>query len=214
MTLRPHFSALRACAGSDRGNAAIEFAFIAPVFFALMLGILEIGFMTFAQFALQNSVTDAGRLIRTGQAQQISALIGENIPVQKCASETGGNQAAFANQQDWFKQQICCGVDGLMDCDNVQVTVASPSAGFGSDFNALLASGTAGTFDGANANAACSVILVRATYVWTVWFPGLARMLNSNLPEKFLVNVGDDGRLLSGTTTFRNEPFTSGVSGC
>ena len=39
----------------------MEFAFVAPVFFALMLGILEIGVMTFAQFALQNSVTDAGR---------------------------------------------------------------------------------------------------------------------------------------------------------
>jgi Flp pilus assembly protein TadG len=208
-----HCSALRA-AGSDRGNAAIEFAFVAPVFFALMLGILEVGVMTFAQFALQNSVTDAGRLIRTGQAQQISALIGEDIPVQKCAKETGSDQATFANEQDWFKQQICCGVEGLMSCDNVVVTVASPSGGFGGDFNALLASGTAGTFDSASSNAACSVMLVRATYIWTIWFPGLGRLLNSNLPEKFLVNVGDDGRLLSATTTFRNEPFSSGVSGC
>ncbi len=66
----------------------------------------------------------------------------------------------------------------------------------------------------ASTNAACSVVLVRATYVWTIWFPGLGRMLNSNLPDKFLVNVGDDGRLLSGTSAFRNEPFTSGVAGC
>ena len=54
---------------SQRGSAALEFAVVAPVFFALMLGILEIGTMTFAQFALQNAVTQTGRLVRTGQAQ-------------------------------------------------------------------------------------------------------------------------------------------------
>ena len=40
---------------ATRGSAAMEFAFVAPVFFALMLGIMEIGVMTFAQFALQNA---------------------------------------------------------------------------------------------------------------------------------------------------------------
>jgi len=216
MNLKLRSSTLRSARllNSDRGSAAIEFAFIAPVFFALMLGILEIGVMTFGQFALQNAVTDAARLIRTGQAQTISALIGQAIPVQKCASNPGSTQSTFASEQDWFKQQICCGVDALMDCDKVVVTVASPATGFGGNFDALQATGTAGTFDAASSNAACSVVLVRATYVWTIWFPGLARMLNSNMPDKFLVNVGDDGRLLSGTSAFRNEPFTSGVAGC
>ena len=200
--------------GSDRGSAALEFAFIAPIFFVLMLGILEIGVMTFGQFALQNAVTDAARLIRTGQAQTISTLISNDIPVQKCASNQTSDQTSFANEQDWFKQQICCGVEALMSCDKLIVTVASPSGGFGSNFDLLQATGTAGTFDAASTNTACSVVLVRATYIWTIWFPGLGRMLNSNLPAKFLVNVGDDGRLLSGTSAFRNEPFTSGVAGC
>jgi Flp pilus assembly protein TadG len=211
-------SALRSTGwlGSNRGSAAIEFAFIAPVFFALMLGILEIGVMTFAQFALQNSVTDAARLIRTGQAQTISTLIGESIPVQKCASSPSSIQSTFTSEQDWFKQQICCGVDAMMDCDKLVITVASPSSGFGGDFNALQAVGTVGTFDSTSTNAACSVVLVRATYVWTIWFPGLARILNSDLPpdNTFLVNVGDDGRLLSGTSAFRNEPFNAGVASC
>jgi hypothetical protein len=216
MSLKVHCSALRPVrwVRSDQGSAAIEFAFIAPVFFALMLGILEIGVMTFGQFALQNAVTDAARLIRTGQAQTISALIGDEIPVQKCASSPGSTQSTFASEQDWFKQQICCGVEALMSCDKLVVTVASPASGFGGSFDALQTAGTAGTFDAASSNAACSVVLVRATYVWTVWFPGLARILNSNMPDKFLVNVGDDGRLLSGTSAFRNEPFTSGVAGC
>jgi Flp pilus assembly protein TadG len=217
MKLRTHFLAF-ASPGSDRGSAAIEFGFVAPIFFVLMLGILEIGVMTFAQFALQNSVTDAARLIRTGQAQQIASLIGSDIPVQKCTADGGSAQTSFANEQDWFKQQICCGVDPLISqstCSSgLVVTVASPSSGFGGSFNSLQDPGTVGTFNGAGANAACSIVLVRATYVWTVWFPGLAQILNSNLPDKFLVNVGNNGRLLSGTSAFRNEPFTSGVAGC
>ena len=214
MNLKTRILALRHKARSDQGSAAIEFAFVAPVFFALMLGILEIGVMMFAQFALQNSVMDAARLIRTGQAHSAALLIQDKIAVPQCASQNGSDQATFDNEGQWFKQQICCGVDALMDCDKVVVTVASPATGFGGDFDALQATGTAGTFDAVSSNAACSVVLVRATYVWTIWFPGLARMLNSNMPDKFLVNVGDDGRLLSGTSAFRNEPFTSGVAGC
>ena len=55
-------------ADSRKGSAAIEFAFVAPVFFVLLMGIFEAGIMFFAQAALQNAVTDLGRQIRTGQA--------------------------------------------------------------------------------------------------------------------------------------------------
>ena len=88
---------------SERGSAALEFAFIAPIFFALMLGILEIGVMTFGQFALQNAVTQAGRLIRTGQAQAINPTT-----ASQCVNNTvPGN---YATSEDWFRGQICCNV--------------------------------------------------------------------------------------------------------
>ncbi|MES2254332.1 MAG: TadE/TadG family type IV pilus assembly protein [Pseudomonadota bacterium] len=193
---------------SDRGSAAIEFAFIAPMFFALMLGILEIGVMTFAQFAMQNAVTDAGRLIRTGQAQDATALIGSGIAMPQCASDAASTQVMFASPADWFKGQICCGVATLMDCSKLTVTVAAPAAGFNGGFASL---GPAGSY---SPGTACSVVLVRADYIWTIWFPGLAQLLNANASANFLVNSGSNGRLLSGTTAFRNEPFNSGVAGC
>jgi len=202
-TMRP-FGWLRA----NQGSAAIEFAFIAPMFFALMLGILEIGVMTFAQFAMQNAVTDAGRLIRTGQAQDATALISSGIALPQCANDPASSQAIFANPQDWFKSQICCGVAALMDCTKLSVTVAAPATGFSGGFTSL---GPAGSY---SPGTACSVVLVRADYVWTIWFPGLAQLLNADLPANFLVNSGSNGRLLSGTTAFRNEPFNSGVAGC
>jgi hypothetical protein len=170
MHLRMRFSAFRRefWTGSNHGSAAIEFAFVAPIFFALMLGILEIGVMTFAQFALQNSVTDAGRLIRTGQAQSANTSSG---PTCVGGSDTHDYGTGAAGQQSWFQGQICCG-------------------------------------------NACDVVLVRANYIWTIWFPGLAQLLNGNAPANYLVNTGTNGHLLTGTAAFRNEPFSAGVSGC
>ena len=58
------------------------------------------------------------------------------------------------------------------------------------------------------------MVLVRANYVWTIWFPGLAQLLNGNNPPNYLVNSGSNGHMLTGTAAFRNEPFSAGVSGC
>jgi len=214
---------------SNRGAAAIEFAFVAPIFFALMLGIIEIGVMMFAQFALQNSVMDAARLIRTGQAHSAALLIQDKVAVPQCATDNGSEQGSFANEGQWFKQQICCGVSPLIadtTCkSDVVVTVAAPSAGFAGDFNTLTASGTAGTYFGSNPddaatagaaaqNAACQIVMVRASYNWPIWFPGLAMLLNSNNSNDYLVNAPNGTHLLTATAAFRSEPFTNGVSGC
>jgi Flp pilus assembly protein TadG len=192
---------------SDHGSAAIEFAFVAPIFFALMLGIMEIGVMTFAQFAMQNAVTDAGRLIRTGQAQSANTLSG---PTCVGGSDSHNYGAGLAGQQNWFQGQICCGVTPLItDCPSVQVTVTSSTGGFTSGgFGGL---GAAGTY---SPGAACDVVLVRASYVWTVWFPGLKQLIDSNSSANYLVDSPNNGHMLTGTAAFRNEPFSAGVSGC
>jgi Flp pilus assembly protein TadG len=210
MNLSMHLSALhrRFWVKSDQGSAAIEFAFVAPIFFALMLGIMEIGVMTFAQFALQNAVTNAGRLIRTGQAQAINP-----VSASQCINNSvAGN---YSTSQDWFRGQICCGVSALLDCSNSKlfVNVSSNSGGFtsGTSFTSTFSNVT-NSYSPGNA---CDVVLVRATYSWTVWFPGLAKLLNSNNAPNYLVNMTDgSGHLLSGTAAFRNEPFNTGVAGC
>lgn len=201
---------------SDRGNAAIEFAFVAPAFFALMFGILEIGTMTFAQFALQNAVTVTGRLVRTGQAQGI-----DPTTAAKCM---GGNAATdpghYTTTADWYRGQICCNTYGVISdaaCHDsnklfLNVTSAATFAAAGS-----FSSATANVTNAYNPGVACDVVLVRATYAWKIWFPGLARLLNANNGD-YLVNIQDSqgagAHLLSATTAFRNEPYTSGVNGC
>jgi Flp pilus assembly protein TadG len=60
---------LRAFGRHNRAAAGIEFAFIAPVFFTLLLGIIEVGTIFYAQNTLIFSTQTAGRLVRTGAAQ-------------------------------------------------------------------------------------------------------------------------------------------------
>ena len=52
---------------------------------------------------------------------------------------------------------------------------------------------------------ACSVVLVRAFYTWSVLTP---------LLTPFLVNMSSNDHLIYAASAFRNEPFSTGMSGC
>ena len=77
--------------------------------------------MTFAQFALQNAVTQTGRLVRTGQAQATNYA----TATQCVNNNVVGN---YTSAEDWFRGQICCNVSGLLDCSNnkLYINVSSP----------------------------------------------------------------------------------------
>lgn len=187
--------------GTD-GSAAIEFAFVAPIFFALMLGILQLGIMIFAQFTLQNAVTDAARLIRTGQAYNID-------PKTAAACMGGATPGNYDSQQAWFNGQICCYVSDLLNCPSLMITVAKASS-FGSGYGAY--SGIADNAADYAPGGACDVVLVRASYPFPIWFPGLAQLLGGNWT--FADVAGGSTHTISGTSAFRNEPFDSTKGGC
>ncbi|MBV9549145.1 MAG: pilus assembly protein [Alphaproteobacteria bacterium] len=146
----------------ESGSAAIEFAFVAPVFFMFLFGIIEGGIMFFGQAALMNSVQDAARLIRTGQAQG-------------SLDQTG------------FTQQICNGISGLLDCGNLQVDVQNYPTGFGTsqssptDSNGNLLSGQ----NRYNTGGPCDVVIVRAFYKYNIITPVLTPFLASNAGNNF-----------------------------
>lgn len=185
-------------ANATRGSAALEFALIAPVFFALLFGIMETGIMYFSQFALQNAVVQAARQIRTGQAQSVSPST-----AGRCSGGSGGSgtAGAYANTGEWFKDQICCGISSMMTCSNLHVAVQDSAGGFsGTSFSNPMTGGyyTAATDSYPGSVSACDVMLVRATYTWNVVTPVLSF---------FLVNMAGNAHLLAATTAFRNEPY-------
>lgn len=144
------------------GSAAIEFAFVAPVFFMFLFGIIEGGVMFFGQAALMNATTDAARLIRTGQAQGSIS------------------QSAFA-------QKICDGISGLLDCSNLQVDVQNYPSGFTAsqssptDANGNLLTGQ----NRYNTGAPCDVVIVRAFYKYIIYTPVLTPFLAGKAGNNF-----------------------------
>jgi Flp pilus assembly protein TadG len=55
---------------NDSGAAAVEFALVAPVFFMMLVIVVETGLMLFTEYVLQTGVQEAARKVRTGQAQE------------------------------------------------------------------------------------------------------------------------------------------------
>ena len=87
----------------DDGATAVEFALVAFPFFALLLVIFESAIVMFTDISLQNGVTAASRLIRTGQLQT-----------------QGMSQTAF-------KKVICDNVASYIDCSKIRIDVTKSS---------------------------------------------------------------------------------------
>ncbi len=176
-------------ADATKGSAAIEFAMVAPLFFGLMLGIFEAAIMFFSQSVLTTSMTDMGRLIRTGQAAKWSC--------------TGSTCAAMTTAQ--FRSQLCARISPLIPCDsNLQIDVKAQT-GYGIT-SPLKADKTLDpTLNRFDIGTACDVVVARAFY---------ARPVVTPLLNWFLINMAGNKTLITGVTAFRNEPFLTGAGGC
>jgi Flp pilus assembly protein TadG len=94
-------SVLRRFRRNRGGSAAVEFALVAPVFFALLFAIIETALVFFAGQVLETIAQDSARQILTGQAQ-----------------------TAGMTQAD-FKALVCSKIPALFTCGNVYVDVQS-----------------------------------------------------------------------------------------
>ncbi len=65
----PLRNALRRFRRHRAGSAAVEFALVAPVFFALLFAIIETGILFFADQVLETVTQESARLVMTGRAQ-------------------------------------------------------------------------------------------------------------------------------------------------
>lgn len=145
---------------NEKGATAIEFAIVATPFLALLIAIFETTLIFFTQSALETGVANAGRLIRTGQAQT-----------------QGISEAAF-------KTAICDSLAGYLDCQNKLTVDVRSFDNFGGitlppalDEDGELNGGTAFSPGGTS-----QVVVVRAFYVWDMITPDHITGL-SNMPD-------------------------------
>lgn len=167
---------------ADDGVTAIEFAIVGPPFLLLIGMILETGLMLFTEYALQTSVQEASRSIRTGAAQ------------------TGAFNAAK------FKTEICKYAKAVPNCSGKLVVDVKNATKFSTlTMPSYLNVGTKddntmnpSTF---NCGGPSDAIGVTATYDWTFILPSYIGNVKSG-----------KARRLSGVAVFRNEPFPAGSS--
>jgi Flp pilus assembly protein TadG len=163
---------------SDSGAAAVEFAFVATPFIALLVAIIQTMVVFFAQRSLDEVVSQASRTIQTGQAQTSSMT-----------------QSQFAS---WVCQKTVI----LFSCGNIMVNVTSSSS-----FSAASTTTPTLTFDShGNVTNTFSyslgnpgdIVVVQVLYQW----PIVLGPLGFNLS-----NLSNGNRLLVSTNVFKREPY-------
>jgi hypothetical protein len=199
---RPAHRFLKRFRRSEDGAAAVEFAFIAVPFFALVFAIFELSMIFFGTQMLETATADSARLILTGQQQTE-----DNKPKADGTSKTTAEKLAA------FKKGLCDPAPAgdrsmlsyLFDCSKIKVDVMSYGCFTGADMTTPTS--TFATFtERYQPGSPGNVVVVRVMYPWDTsvinWPIDLVRRLNMNFS-----NMGTGKRLLMAVTAFRNEPF-------
>jgi Flp pilus assembly protein TadG len=144
--------ALRRFRRNRRGSAAVEFALVAPIFFALLFAIIETSLVFFAGQVLETGTQDTARLIYTSQAQ-----------------------ASGMSEAD-FKQNLCDRISVLFSCTNVYVDVRSYAVGTPITITEPIDGG--GNFVNnfvyqLAPNGSSNTVVVRSFYQWPLVVTGL-----------------------------------------
>jgi Flp pilus assembly protein TadG len=170
--------ALRRFRRNRRGSAAVEFALVAPVFFALLFAIIETSIIFFAGQVLETVTQDSARQIMTGQAQS----------------------AAYKTTDDFKTNVVCPRISVLFDCKNgISVDVQSYT-----QFSSVSivppidSSGNCVSPNNYSPGGAGNIVVVRLFYQWPLFVTGLGYNIS---------NCKNNMRLLTATAAFQNEPF-------
>ena len=145
-TIRSFRNVLNQFRRNREGATVVEFALVAPMFFALLFAIIETAFMFFASQVLETAVQDSARLIQTGQAQ---------------------NKSYNAAQ---FKADVCTRITTMFDCaGGISIDVQSyPSFGSVSVTNPIDASKNFTNPNNYNPGGPGDIVVVRLFYQWPI----------------------------------------------
>jgi Flp pilus assembly protein TadG len=161
-----------------KGAVAIEFAMISPLFFGILLAILETGILFLHNTAMTEGVKEASRVIMTGQVANAGSA----------SSKFAAFKTAFCDQTDW-----------LIKCDSVRFDVRAFTV-FGA--NMMKSPIVNGALDASrlafDPGKPCQIVVVRAYYEMTA-FTAFIR--------KDVSNLGSGNVLLAGSAAFKNEPY-------
>lgn len=160
-----------------RGSVAIEFAMLSIPFIALIYAIFQTSMVHITGQVLQTAVSDASRLIMTGQAQ------------------------AGGFDETRFRTEICSRVKGMFDCQSMlKLDVRTASSFSSADLSRPPVN--AGNLDTTSftyaPGGARTVNIVRAVIAYPIILP---------LIGPSFVNLNGNKLLIMATAAFQTEPF-------
>lgn len=164
----------------ERGVTVIEFALLAPLFFAIIGAILQTSVIFLASQVLESAVNDAARTIRTGQAQAEGVTI------------------------DGFRSEICGRLYGMFgDCSGLHLRIDTVSGFQSATVTPPVPEDCEAPCDWEELQrwtpgVGKEIVLVQAFYRYPV-IVQLGALGMANLP--------DGSRLIGAATVFKNEPF-------
>jgi Flp pilus assembly protein TadG len=172
------------------GVTAVEFALVAPVFFALLFAIIETAMVFFASQVLETITQDSARMVQTGQAQSGSLSEAE------------------------FKELVCAHkLSFMFNCNGISVDVRSYAQATVVKIPNQINAGNTFINDmkycpGQDGN----IVVVRLFYEWPIY---VIKILKLGYDLSYdLSNLNGSRRLLSATAVFKNEPFPIGGMTC
>lgn len=163
-----------------RGGEAIEMAIVGAPFIALLFALFELGLVFMVSTTLENATDETARKIRTGELQ----TSGGNATTMK---------AAICAEMAWLAGTCTSKL-------NLDVRTFTSFAGQTTPPNPVANGVVTPAKFCWDPGGAGSIVLVRAYYTWKLFLP----VLNDGLKT---VGAGDN-RLISASTSFRNEPYS------
>ena len=168
-----------------RASAAVEFALVAPVFFALLFAIIETGIMFFANQVLETIAQDRRARLRPGKRRP-NPSIRPQIRDHYCLLPV---RHPSVHLRQYFRR--CAKLFVFLARDHRQRDRCQR------DFHP----GTLDYHPGRRRQHCCGA----AFYQWPLFVTGLGYNIS---------NLSGNQRLLMATAVFQNEPFTAPVSDC
>lgn len=171
----------------NSGVAAVEFAMVAGPFFLLLFAMMEVGFMFLGQMSLENAIEQAGREIRTGQAQAMTSANFKTAICNRMAMLRARCNAELNVDVRAYTSFTAAATGATQTCDP-------------RDANGAIDPAYQGAFQPGNGGTAetSSIIIVCASLRWEIM---------SYLPTLGVSNMAGNNFLIMANRIFRNEPF-------
>ena len=186
-------SLLRRFRRNRGGSAVVEFAMLAPMFFALLFAIVETALMFLATQVLETITQDASRLVFTGRMQTEQLT---NSQLQACPLQPNPQQPP--DPQGQFKCLLTNLIPALFDPNQIYVDVQSFSAFSAITINSQINGGAFVNNMQYNPGGPGDIVVVRVFYQWPLFVTGLGYNI---------ANLSGNKRLLVATAAFQNEPY-------